>query len=272
MKPRGSFILLLALSLALAPRTAAAADPNPHNASKCLLCHGTLPRFGIDTRETVTFRGGKSSDDPALCAFCHAAEENLHPILVTPGPDMLYVATRSLGQGKAAGVASASGIAAGSLVHLAAAVTGLSALMAYSATAFMVTKYVGAVYLIYLAVRTVITGKETLDSPETEHLSLTRVFWQGALTNVLNPKVALFFLSFLPQFVDTGKGNTAGQIILLALLFNLTGTTVNVLVALTTSHLNGWIARHPLGWRIQRWITGSILAGLGVRLALTERD
>ena len=89
MRAGSLLAFLLAASLFAAPWPARGGEPNPHNSSKCLLCHQKLPRFGVDTKETVTFRGGKTSDDPALCAFCHKPEENLHPILVTPGPDML---------------------------------------------------------------------------------------------------------------------------------------------------------------------------------------
>lgn len=192
---------------------------------------------------------------------------------LTPGPDMIYVASRTIGQGRSAGVVSAFGIAAGSLVHMTAAAFGLSALFAYSDLAYQVVKYAGAGYLVFLGVRMLFRSGPTSilsDSVRRAHDRLSHVFWQGALTNLLNPKVALFFISFLPQFVDPSRGTVAPQILLLGLVFNITGTTVNVAVAYLVGVGAGWLQRSPRFVRWQRRITGSVLIGLGVRLAIPE--
>ncbi len=190
---------------------------------------------------------------------------------LTPGPDMLYVATRTLGQGRKGGLASAFGIGAGCLVHVAAATLGLSAILAYSATGYQMIKYTGAAYLIYLGVRTLWKvqplGLKTL----SEEHSMRRIFWQGALTNVLNPKVALFFMSFLPQFVNPEAGSVTGQIATLGMMFDLSGTTVLIIVATLFGRAATWLETRPRFWRFQRWFTGSVFVGLGLRLALSKR-
>src|SRR5215204_4122618 len=152
---------------------------------------------------------------------------------LTPGNDMMYIIARSSGQGTKAGVVSALGIGAGCIVHIMAAVVGLSALIAQSAIAFDIIKYVGAAYLIYLGIKSLLTKKKaiTVDN-NLQQLSYRKIFWQGVLTNVLNPKVALFFLAFLPQFIDIHKGNTSLQILFLGIWFDIVGTIVNILVAL----------------------------------------
>lgn len=189
----------------------------------------------------------------------------------TPGPDMIYCATRSVGQGKAAGVISALGIGGGSLVHTAAAAAGLSALLMYSSVAFEIVRYAGAAYLIYLGIRTILSGKSAIRDRKLEKASLGRIFRQGVLTNVLNPKVALFFLSFLPQFVDPARGSVALQILILGMIFNTTGTLVNAMVGLLFGQIGGWLDHHPGFWKAQRWTTGGILVGLGASLALSGR-
>lgn len=190
---------------------------------------------------------------------------------LTPGPDMLYCATRSIAQGRAAGVVSALGIGAGSLVHTAMAAVGLSALLMYSATAFQIIKYAGAAYLIYLGIRTLLSRRHEVSTVKLPPATLWRVFAQGAITNVLNPKVALFFLSFLPQFVDPHQGSVAMQIILLGMIFNTTGTTINALVGLLFGSVGRWLEARPRFWAFQRWFTGSALVSLGAALALPDR-
>src|SRR5918992_2598147 len=150
---------------------------------------------------------------------------------VTPGPDMLYVVARSVGEGRAAGVISSLGIAAGSLVHTLAVALGLAGLLRAVPLAFEIVKWVGAAYLIWLGVRALRTGAGLAEQVALTPASKRKVFAQGMLTNLLNPKVALFFLAFLPQFVDPERGPVALQIISLGLLFNISGTAVNCLVA-----------------------------------------
>ena len=191
---------------------------------------------------------------------------------ITPGNDMLYVATRSTSQGVKAGVVSALGIAGGCIVHLLAAVIGLSAIIANSAVAFDIIKYVGAAYLIYLGVKASVSKQNKFSINEKiEKRSLSKLFWQGVLTNVLNPKVALFFLAFLPQFIHPEKGNTSSQILLLGMWFNFSGTVVNCIVALLFGKMGNWLADKQGFIKWQNKITGLLLIGLGIKVALSSR-
>ena len=191
---------------------------------------------------------------------------------ITPGNDMLYVATRSTSQGIKAGIVSALGIAGGCIVHLLAAVVGLSAIIANSAVAFDIIKYIGAAYLIYLGIRSFVSkqNKFTINNG-IEKKSLPKLFWQGVVTNMLNPKVALFFLAFLPQFIHPEKENTALQILLLGLWFNFSGTIVNIIVALLFGKLGNWLADKQAFIKWQNKITGLLLIGLGIKVAMSAR-
>jgi threonine/homoserine/homoserine lactone efflux protein len=191
---------------------------------------------------------------------------------LTPGNDMLYVIARSSGQGTKAGVVSALGIGAGCIVHILAAVIGLSALIAQSALAFDIIKYVGAAYLVYLGARSVLTKKHSVAIERNlKPLSYSKIFWQGVITNVLNPKVALFFLAFLPQFISINEGNTSFQILFLGIWFDVVGTTVNVLVALLFGKIGAWLSSSPRFVQWQERITGIILIGLGIKVALSSK-
>lgn len=190
---------------------------------------------------------------------------------LTPGNDMLYIMARSSGQGTKAGVLSALGIGAGCVVHILAAVIGLSALIAQSAIAFNVIKYVGAAYLIYLGIKALLKKKSSLQvGAQLQKLSHRKIFWQGVITNVLNPKVALFFLAFLPQFISIGKGNAALQILFLGTWFNAVGTIVNVLVALLFGKIGAWLSHSPLFLLWQERITGIVLICLGIKVAVSS--
>ena len=191
---------------------------------------------------------------------------------ITPGNDMLYVATRSTSQGVKAGIISALGIAGGCVVHLLAAVIGLSAIIANSAIAFDIIKYASAAYLIYLGIRSILSKQNKFNINNTvEKKSLSKLFWQGVFTNVLNPKVALFFLAFLPQFIYPEKGNTGMQILLLGLWFNFSGTVINIIVALLFGKLGKWLADKQAFIKWQNKITGLLLIGLGIKVALSSR-
>ena len=191
---------------------------------------------------------------------------------ITPGNDMLYVATRSTSQGIKAGIVSALGIAGGCIVHLLAAVIGLSAIIANSAIAFDIIKYSGAAYLVYLGIKAFISQQNNFRINEKiEKKSLSKLFWQGTVTNVLNPKVALFFLAFLPQFVHPEKGNTAMQISLLGLWFNFSGTIVNIVVAMLFGKLGNWLADKQAFISWQNKFTGLLLVGSGIKVALSSR-
>lgn len=190
---------------------------------------------------------------------------------ITPGPDMIYTATRSATQGRNAGILSALGIGTGTLFHIFAAAFGLSAILMYSATAYEIIKWVGAAYLVYLGVKTILNRNNQIDVHDLKKDSLRKIYTQGVITNVLNPKVALFFLAFLPQFVDTSSGNVTLQILLLGFIFDTTGTIVNSLVAVFFSKIGGLLNRSPKIKRVQSWFTGTIFIGLGVTLALSKK-
>jgi threonine/homoserine/homoserine lactone efflux protein len=190
---------------------------------------------------------------------------------ITPGPDMLYIIARSAGQGRAAGVVSALGIAAGCAVHTLLVACGLAGLLLTVPVAYDVIKYSGAAYLIYLGVRTLTSCRKLKVDAQPYRSSLRSVFFQGMLTNVLNPKVALFFLAFLPQFIGQSRGGIVLQIIILGLLFNILGTTVNIIVSLAASMTGGHFMSRLGDSSGFRRLTGCVLIGLGVRLAFLER-
>jgi len=193
---------------------------------------------------------------------------------LTPGPDTLYVLARSVGQGRRAGVVSALGIGAGCVLHLAFAVLGLSAVLAQSAVAYESLKWLGAAYLVYLGVRSLWqlrTGAPTLGNPQVAPASMRRIFLQGLLTNVLNPKVALFFLAFLPQFVDVAHGHVTSQIAVLGVTFDVTGTTWLLIVAGAAGSISGKLRASQ---RLALWLergTALVFIALGVRLAVSAR-
>lgn len=191
---------------------------------------------------------------------------------LTPGPDMTYVATRTLAEGRTAGIAGAFGIAAGTVVHTLLAALGLSSLFLYAPVAFDVVKYAGAAYLVWIAIR--LWRQEDEDEGDTTTLvksHFRRIFLDGAVTNLLNPKVALFFLALLPQFVDPPRGDIAGQMIALGLAFNISGTLVNVAVALITARARGIVEASPWVTRLIRRAAALVFFGLAARLALVQR-
>lgn len=188
-------------------------------------------------------------------------------LVVAPGPNLVYIVTRSVSQGRRAGLVSAVGVEAGTLVHITAAAVGLSRLVATSALAFSVVKYAGAAYLLYLGLRA-LRRREGLDlSAAARSLRLPRVFRDGIVVNVLNPKVALFFLAFLPQFVDPARGASAAQILALGVVFFGIALTVDVLYAIVAGALSGWLRRRPAYLRRQRLVVGGVYLGLGVSAA-----
>jgi threonine/homoserine/homoserine lactone efflux protein len=189
---------------------------------------------------------------------------------IAPGPDMLYVIGRSVGQGRKAGIVSSLGVFVGCWVHILAAAFGIAALLRSSPMAFNAVRYAGAAYLIYLGIR-MIVQRTDLSSQQLKSESLTSIFRQGAVTNVLNPKVAIFFLAFLPQFIDARRGSVVLQILLLGLIFNVGGTLVNLAVAYAGGSLGELLRRNVRFARLQQWFTGLIFIGLGIRLAWQRR-
>lgn len=177
-----------------------------------------------------------------LAAFCAATLA----LLVIPGPAVLYIVTRSVSQGRAAGVVSVLGVHTGSLVHIAAAALGLSALLAASATAFTIVKYVGVAYLLWLGVRKLMQREKGEQVLELRVQSKRRLFWEGFVVNVLNPKTALFFLTFLPLFTDPGVGPVGPQILLFGMLWLVLGMVSDGAYAMLSSMLAGGCAGPPV--------------------------
>jgi threonine/homoserine/homoserine lactone efflux protein len=190
-------------------------------------------------------------------------------LLLTPGPAVLYIVTRSVEQGRVAGLVSALGVQAGTLVHVAAAALGLSALLVSSALAFNVVKYLGALYLIYLGARKLLGWDQAAEGRVLAPHTLRRLFSQGIIVNVLNPKAALFFLAFLPQFVDVSKGAVGFQILVLGLIFMTLGVVSDGLYALAAGTAGAWLKREARLLRAERYVSGSVFVGLGVTAALT---
>lgn len=191
---------------------------------------------------------------------------------LTPGNDMIYVASRSISQGIRAGIISALGVFIGCFVHILAAVFGLSIIIMRSAFLFEIIKFIGAGYLIYLGIKGFMTksnfNKELSVLPKVDKWKLLK---QGIITNALNPKVALFFLSFLPQFIRADSPVYKAQLFSLGLWFDLQGTTVLIIVAYLLGKTSNLIKNNQKFWRIQEKITGVILIGLGIRVALSSK-
>jgi threonine/homoserine/homoserine lactone efflux protein len=188
-------------------------------------------------------------------------------LLIIPGPAVFYIVGRSIDQGRRAGVISALGIATGALVHVTAAALGLSALLVSSATAFGVVKYLGAAYLIYLGLQKLYRGDSFAKSDAPEPAKFRRIFRQGVVVSVLNPKEALFFFAFLPQFVDYSKGSITAQILFLGLLFICMGVTSDTLWALSAGTLAQHLKRNTRWLKVQRYVSGGMLISLGVATA-----
>ena len=193
-------------------------------------------------------------------------------LILAPGPDMLYVITRGVTQGRKAGMLSALGVICGILVHTTAAAFGLTLILQTSALAFLIVKYLGAIYLIYLGIKSW-RDKSTFNlQTEASRVSFSRVFWQGVLSNVLNPKIAIFFLAFLPQFVDKGSSQVTLQMVSLGLTFACFGLCFLLVVGYSSGTIGSWLIHRPHYAQFLQRVAGGILIGLGVRLALTERQ
>ena len=190
-------------------------------------------------------------------------------ITVTPGPDTFYVLGRSLEQGRLAGIVSALGIFVGNLGHTTAAAVGLSALLMTSALAFNTVKYAGAAYLIYLGIQAILSRDHSVALATTPRAGLMKVFLQAILTNLLNPKAALFFLAFVPQFIDPAAG-LALQTLQLGVIVAATSSLWLALIASLVAAAGQTLRRRPRLAALQRWVTGSLFVGLGLRLAIAD--
>jgi threonine/homoserine/homoserine lactone efflux protein len=193
-------------------------------------------------------------------------------LVVVPGPAVVYILTRSVSQGRAAGLASAAGVNLGSTFHVLAAVAGLTLLLAGSANAYTIVKWAGVAYLAWIGIQTLTTRDEAFTEPEVQPQSLHRIFTQGVIVNVLNPKVAIFFLAFLPQFVDPGSDNAAFQTFVLGMTLVAIGLLSDSVYALVGGHLGKLFRRRPGAARATRLTAGATyLALAGIAAATGAR-
>ena len=207
-------------------------------------------------------------DTPTLLIFIGASLV----VIFTPGPAMMYIVSRGLGQGRQAGIISAGGVVVGAMMHTVFAALGVSAVLAASAEAFVVMKYLGAAYLVYLGVKQFRAEPPSLaPGAAKETPPRGRLFVEGVLANLLNPKLALFFLFFLPQFADPARGPVVLQILLLGLIYNFFVLLWQGTVGVVSGTAGDWLRGHGRFLRWQRRFTGSMLIALGAGLALAPR-
>ncbi|UPQ83946.1 MULTISPECIES: LysE family translocator [Pseudomonas] len=208
--------------------------------------------------------------DPAFWLVFFSAALALN---VSPGPDLLFVLSRTLSGGRRVGVASACGVCSGALVHVAAAALGISAILATSALAFAVVKYVGAAYLLYLGIQTLRSAGAgmQLNLNAAPRTSAWQAYRQGILVDILNPKAAIFFMAFLPQFVRPDQGSVAVQLLVLGVLVVMVAIVVECALVLLAARASSALRENR---RLSQWldrVLGSVLIGLGIRLGLAER-
>ena len=193
-------------------------------------------------------------------------------IILAPGPAQALVLARSISDGKKAGILTGIGLNVGTIVHTIAAAFGLSVILAQSAMAFAIVKYLGAGYLVYLGIQALFTQAPPDHQARPTAANPWQAFSKAVITGILNPKVALFFLAFLPQFVDPARGSIFWQFLILGLLLALLDIFYESVLASVAGALSYWFTQSP---RLALWrqrITGIVLVGLGVRLALTQRE
>ena len=192
-------------------------------------------------------------------------------VIIAPGPDNILVLTRGVTLGRRAALVSAAGASVGLVTHSLFAAAGLSVLLARSAVAFSVVKYAGAAYLIYLGVRALLDRERFVPPQGASPVGLRSVFVQAVASNVLNPKIAVFFLAYLPQFAGPASGGTAPRLLALGLTFALLTWVIFSVIALFSGTFGAWLRTRPRIGVYLGWVTGSVLIGLGLRIALPER-
>ena len=190
-------------------------------------------------------------------------------LLLVPGPAVLYITARSASQGRMAGLVSVLAIETANFLQAVAAALGLSAILLSSALAFNIVKYLGAAYLIYLGIRKLLATEDELESEIVRQESLSRIYWQGFAVNILNPKTALFFFAFLPQFVDPARGNVIAQNLFLGAVFVGMAIITDSLYALLASSLAGRLSGNRRFQKGGRYFAGLVYLGLGIITALT---
>jgi threonine/homoserine/homoserine lactone efflux protein len=190
-------------------------------------------------------------------------------LLITPGPAVLYIIARGVDQGRAAGIASVLGLSFGTLLQIIGISLGISAVILSSALAFTVLKYLGALYLFYLGIRRFM-DKEELETPHNvARPNLSKIFFQGVLVDLTNPKTALFFVAYFPQFVNLSRGSYAGQVLLLGILFVALGLLVGSIYAILAGNLGAYFGRYRGCIKLQRYIAGCVYIGLGIAAAVS---
>jgi threonine/homoserine/homoserine lactone efflux protein len=190
-------------------------------------------------------------------------------LLLIPGPAVMYIVTRSIHEGWRSGLVSVIGIHIGTGFHILAAVLGLSAILLSSALAFDIVKYLGAAYLVYIGIRTLLSKADANAETGTEKASLRKTFSQAILVNVLNPKTALFFFAFLPQFADSSRGSVSLQMLFLGLIFVGLGLITDSCYALLAGSFGSVLKNSRLYLNFQRYFAGTVYIGLGITAALT---
>ena len=191
-------------------------------------------------------------------------------LLVIPGPAVLYIINRSVTDGRNVALAAVAGLEIGNFMHVIAATVGLSAVIAASATAFLIVKWIGAGYLVYIGIRTLVKRPQAV-TQASDQMTRRRAFTQGVVVNTFNPKVALFFLSFLPQFIDADRGSAALQSLILGTTFVILGSVSDSLFALLASALRGTLLRGKSLPFVQRYVAGTVFIALGAIASSTRR-
>lgn len=189
---------------------------------------------------------------------------------LTPGNDTIYILSRTVAQGRKAGIMSVLGIATGSLVHTMFAAVGLSVIIAQSPVLFNIIKYAGAAYLFYIGIRMILSRSSVIKLDQPENEKYNKIYWQAVLTNVLNPKVALFFISFLPQFIDPAYSNHYLSFIILGLSFTVTGTVWCLVLAFFASFISASLIKNKNAGEYLTKACGFILVGLGIKVAVVK--
>jgi threonine/homoserine/homoserine lactone efflux protein len=203
-------------------------------------------------------------DTATLLVFSAAA----FALLITPGPAVMYIITRSIDQGRMAGIVSVLGVAVGTLFHVFASALGLSAILVSSALAFDIVKYLGAAYLILMGIRKLLEKEDPMQAVVVEHKRLWLIFRQGVIVNVLNPKMALFFFAFLPQFVDPTRGPVTPQLILLGMILVVMGLGSDSASALLAGTAGKWLRGNRGFLRVQKYVAGTVYIALGLVAAV----
>ena len=194
-------------------------------------------------------------------------------LCIVPGPDMIYLLSRTIAQGKKAGFAAALGINLGGYFHLTAAILGISAIIATSAIAFTILKYCGAAYLIYIGFKAILSNSSSaIDSSDNEaQLSIKSIFWQGFISDVLNPKVAIFFISLLPQFIQADNNNTFTQLIILGITVNIIALLINFVLVWFSHSVSSNLRQSNRVSKVLNNVMGTIFISLGLKLATEQR-